>query len=297
MSASALAMVFAGAICHAIWNVAAKKAAGGLAFVWLFGLVSVVAAAPFAWWAWQVSPQGFSTAMWCAALGSAIVHVVYSLVLQRGYKVSNFSLVYPIARGTGPMLSVLAAVILLGEKPGAWGWVGVASVLAGVLVSTGTIPALLGRANQDLASGDKRLLYRGVLWGTLTGACIASYTVIDGWAIKTLGMQPMLFYTVGLVARTLVMTPFALRKPVDLRQQWNINLKAIVLVGVLSPLAYTLVLFAVQRAPLSYVAPVREISMLIGTFLGAKLLREAVRPSQWMGAALMLTGVMVLAIA
>lgn len=290
MSASALALVLTGAICHALWNIMAKKASGGLAFVWLFGLVSVVAAAPLAAWVYWDRPQQFDGLMWLAALGSGLVHVLYSLVLQQGYRSSDFSVVYLVARGTGPMLSVLAAVALLNERPSALGWLGVAVVLAGIFVSAGATEILLG---------DKRLQQRhlGVLWGLLTGMFIAGYTVIDGWAIKSLGMAPLLFYGVGLLFRTVLLTPFALRQPAALRSQWQTQRRAILVVGLLSPAAYTLVLFAVQLAPLSYVAPVREISMLIGTLFGAKLLKESVKPSQIVGAALMLGGVAALALA
>ena len=287
MSASALALVLAGALCHAIWNIVAKKAGGGVLFVWLFGAVSVLAAAPIACWAWLEHPQIFSHWMWFAALASGLVHVLYSLVLQKAYRVSDFAVVYPIARGTGPMLSVLAAIILLGEKPSPIGWISVAAVLLGVFISAGGINIFRS------TPGHPRHL--GVLWGMLTGLFIASYTVIDGWAIKSLGMMPILFYAVGLLFRTVVLAPFALRTPRDLLKQWQTHRRAILIVGILSPTAYLLVLIAIQTAPLSYVAPVREISMLVGTFIGASLLKESVKPSQVAGAATMLLGVIGLA--
>ena len=287
MSASALALVLAGALCHAIWNIVAKKAGGGVLFVWLFGAVSVLAAAPIACWAWLEHPQIFSHWMWFAALASGLVHVLYSLVLQKAYRVSDFAVVYPIARGTGPMLSVLAAIILLGEKPSPIGWISVAAVLLGVFISAGGINIFRS------TPGHPRHL--GVLWGMLTGLFIASYTVIDGWAIKSLGMTPILFYAVGLLFRTVVLAPFALRTPRDLLKQWQTHRRAILIVGILSPTAYLLVLIAIQTAPLSYVAPVREISMLVGTFIGASLLKESVKPSQVVGAATMLLGVIGLA--
>ncbi len=283
MSATALALVLAGAICHACWNIVAKKAGGGLAFVWLFGLVSVVAAMPIVYWTWTAHPQTFSRAMWFAALGSGLVHVVYSLVLQRAYRESDFAVVYPVARGSGPMFSVVAAIVLLGETPSLLGWIAVAAILGGVFVSAGATDLLRG------TKSSKRQL--GVLWGLVTGVFIASYTVIDGWAIKSLGMAPILFYAVGLAFRALLLAPFALRRTEELVSQWRAQRRAILVVGLLSPAAYTLVLLAVQIAPLSYIAPVREISMLVGTFVGASLLKEAVKPSQVVGAAIMLLGV------
>ena len=283
MSATALLLVLAGALCHAVWNIVAKKAGGGMAFVWLFGLVSVVAALPVAGWAIARQPPQFSAMMWLAIAASAVVHVVYSLVLQKAYRESDFAVVYPVARGTGPMLSVVAAILLLGEKPSLIGALAVAAILTGVLISAGGLELLRGSVTE------RRLA--GVLWGVATGAFIAGYTLIDGWAIKALGMAPILFYAAGLVLRTVILAPFAVRVPAALVAQWRQTPGAILIVGVLSPTAYLLVLLAVQIAPLSYIAPVREISMLLGTFIGAGLLRESVKPAQVLGAAVMLAGV------
>ncbi len=283
MSAAALMLVLTGALCHAVWNIVAKKSAGGLPFVWLYGLVSVAAALPVAAWGWQTQPQRFTALMWLAALGSGLIHVVYSLVLQKGYRVADFAVVYPTARGSGPMLSVLASVAVLGEQPSLLGGCSVAAILLGVFLSAGALDILRGEPG-----GRRRL---GVFWGVLTGAFIAAYTVLDGWAIKSLGMAPILFYVVGLAFRVLLLAPFALRRRDELHRQWRRHRQSIVIVGVLSPLAYLLVLFAVRIAPLSYVAPVREISMLVGTAIGASLLREAMKLSQYFGAAVMLLGV------
>ena len=133
------------------------------------------------------------------------------------------------------------------------------------------------------------------MWGLATGMFIAAYTVLDGWAIRTLGMAPILFYAVGIAVRTLALAPFTVGRRDELRREWRAKRTAILAVGLLSPTAYGLVLFAVQRAPLSYVAPAREISMLIGTFIGARLLREHMTRSQIVGATIMLTSVLGLA--
>jgi len=289
MSVYTLALVLAGAVCHALWNIAAKRAAGGLLFIWLFGCVSMAAAAPVALFAWHQHPQAFDGWMWLAALASAVLHLVYSMVLQKGYRVADFAVVYPMARGTGPLLAVLGAVVLLGELPSVLGWLGVALVLAGVFMTAGGAAGIA-------ASGDARRR-RGVLWGGLTGLCIAGYTVTDGWAVKSLGMAPVLFYAAGLAFRTLLLAPWVLSRRALLSAQWRQHRTAILTVGLLSPLAYCLVLFAVQTAPLSYVAPLREMSMLIGALVGARLLRESLKPSQVLGAALMLLGVAGLALA
>lgn len=285
MNSEALALVVTGAFLHAVWNLFAKKASGGVPFVWLFGVVSLVCAAPAGLYAQLRHPQAFTAGIWTVILASAAVHVLYSIVLQKGYQKSDFSIVYPLARGTGPLFSVGAAVLFLGERPGLSGWCGIASILLGILLIAG-FPQILRAAGGRLKDG--------ILWGTLTGMTIAAYTVIDGYAVKVLEMSPVVYYVLGLALRTGLLAPAALRSPELLAEQWSLNRRCIIAVGFLSPLAYTLVLYAMKLAPLSYVAPVRELSMLLGVIFGARLLRERYTFSRLAGTALMVLGVVML---
>lgn len=288
MNFTALGLVVAGALLHALWNLCAKKASGGLPFVWLFGIVSLTVSLPFGLSSWYVNAQQLTVQSWAAIAGSALVHVAYSLVLQKGYRASDFSVVYPLARGTGPLFAVFGAIVVLGEAPSLLGWLGIRSVLTGILLISGMAKAFFVPAPKERA---------GLLWGTVTGLFIAAYTVIDGWAVKALGIASVLYYVLGLALRTIVLMPQALRHPQGLRSQWQVNRRYIIAVGILSPLAYTLVLFAMTMAPLSYVAPIREISMLIGVLFGASLLRESFVPSRIVGTVCMLAGVIMLACA
>lgn len=283
----ALLLVIAGALCHAAWNLLAKKASGGLPFVFLFGVVSSVGALPFAIWAWHENQVPLTWLAWAAIAGSALMHAVYSLVLQQGYRNSDFSVVYPLARGTGPLFSVAAAILLLGEMPNQAGWIGILALLTGIFLISGA--HRIHRAATERARA-------GLFWGSLTGLCIAAYTVLDGWAIKVLGLSPLLFYVLCLGLRTVILAPQALRNLPALHAEWLRSRRYIVAVGLLSPLAYLLVLFAVQRAPLSYVAPMRELSMLIGVYLGTRLLRETFLPSRLIGTLFMIAGVVALAL-
>lgn len=286
MNSAALSLVIFGALLHALWNLFAKKASGGLPFVWLFGVVSLVVALPFGLFSWFSNAQQLTAQAWIAIVGSALVHVAYSLVLQKGYRESDFSVVYPLARGTGPLFAVVGAIVVLGEAPSLLGWVGIFAILAGILLISGT--------TQRLATSSSKVR-SGLTWGTLTGLSIAAYTLIDGWAVKVLGISPVLYYLIGLALRTAILALQALRNPPGLLSQWRVNARYIVAVGVLSPLAYTLVLFAMTMAPLSYVAPVRELSMLVGVLFGAKLLRESFIPSRLIGTACMVAGIIALA--
>lgn len=285
MSAEALVLVITGALLHALWNLFAKKASGGLPFVWLFGVVSTAAALPFGIASLLHDAHQLTAQAWLAVLASATMHIIYSLVLQRGYRESDFSIVYPLARGTGPLFAVLGALVVLGEMPSVAGWIGIGCVLAGLFLISGGLRVLRRSATMP----------NGVHWGLLTGASIAVYTVVDGWAVKVVGISPVLYYFLGLALRTLMLAPLALRDPKSLRAEWRVHRRYVVAVGLLSPLAYTLVLFAMKLAPLSYVAPVREVSMLLGVFLGARVLREAFNRERAVGAILMVTGVVALA--
>lgn len=288
MNPTAFALVVTGALLHATWNLLAKKASGGAPFVWLYGVVSLVIALPFGLHAWQGGDQGLSLPAWIAIAASAITHLVYSLTLQKGYQASEFSVVYPLARGSGPLFAVCAAIIFLGERPTLLGWVGIASIIVGILL-------ISGLASGRLFASERAK--KGIFWGGLTGLTIAGYTVVDGWAVKSLGMAPVIYYALGLALRTALLAPKVLRDKPALRDQWQRNAKYIVAVGVLSPLAYTLVLYAMTLAPLVYVAPARELSMLIGVAFGAKLLRESFSVSRLIGTTLMVAGVALLAVA
>lgn len=288
MSLAALSLVIAGAFFHALWNLFAKRAMGGLPFVWLFGIVSLIVALPFGLSSLHANSLPLTSAAWFAVISSAFVHVVYSLFLQKGYRESDFSVVYPLARGTGPLFAVFGAIVLLGEAPGFLGWIGILGILVGVLLISGKLQAF------SIPSSRMRA---GLFWGPVTGLSIAAYTVIDGWAVKTLGIAPVLYYVLVLALRTIILTPQVIRSPQALRSEWLRNRHYILAVGILSPLAYILVLFAMTMAPLSYVAAIREISMLIGVLFGARLLQESFGPTRVLGSVFMVGGVVLLATA
>lgn len=288
MSPLALALVLCGAVLHATWNLSAKRAAGddSLAFVWLMGLVSVALALPFGLASWLVQPPSLSPLAWVTVVASGAVHGVYFLLLQQGYRRGELSIVYPVARGTGPLFAVAAAVIVLGEHPGRTGWLGIAAILTGIVLISGVTQ-----------TADRPDRLASVAWGGLTGLGIATYTLIDALAVTRLGLGPLVFFFLSLVCSALVLAPFALRDRVALRRQWCENRRPIVTVGVVSPAAYVLVLFALQLAPLAYVAPLRELSMMVAVLYGAWLLREPVSARRLAGVVCMIAGVVGLALA
>ncbi len=266
MPLTALALVLGAALLHATWNLAAKRAAHATHFMWLSAVLAAMLYAPVVLWILATTPVtfGWREAVACAA--SAVVHFGYNAARQTAYRVADFSVVYPIARGSGPLLSFTAAVLLLGEKPSLLALLGLLLIVVGVLAISG------GRAWFSAHRGGVDL--RGVLWGLIAGAFVAGYTVIDGWAVRYLLMSPFVVDICGNLLTAAVLARRAWREPGEVRSQWRQYWPQIVTVATLGPIGYIAVLFAMKLAPVSHVAPAREVSMMIAAFFGAKLLDE-----------------------
>lgn len=281
----ALAAVLLAACTHATWNLAAKRAAGSRHFVFLYSAVSSLIWLPVILWVVVTTRPDFTLVHWLALLASSLLHIGYSLTLQAGYRHADLSLVYPLARGSGPLLSFFLAVTILGE-PISWiSMGGVLLIVSGIVLVTG------------LFFAGHRERGKGVMYGLGTGLFIASYTINDGWAVKTLMISPFFVDYVGNLFRTLVLAPKAWRDYHNSREELDRFRLPVLIVSVLGPLGYILVLFAMTLAPISHVAPARELSTLVGTWLGARLLKEKAAPTRLAGAALIVSGVVALALA
>jgi drug/metabolite transporter (DMT)-like permease len=292
VSPGALALVLLAGLIHASWNIAAKKAGGDSRFAAFTGLVLLVAWAPLGIWFGIAELPRWGWPEWLLLCASALLHTVYYIVLLRGYRKADLTVVYPLARGSGPLLSSLAAIVLLGEQISALGVAGIAGVVGGVFLVAGG-PGLW-RASHDPAQ--RQRVRKGMVYGLLSGAFIAGYTVVDGYAVKILLMSPILVDYMGSLLRMVVLAPALLRDPAETRVLWKRQWKYAVFVGVVSPVSYVLVLYAMQTAPLSHVAPAREVSMLFAALLGGHLLGEGDRALRLAGAACIAAGVMALAL-
>ena len=131
----------------------------------------------------------------------------------------------------------------------------------------------------------------GVFYGLLTGALIAAYTLNDGWAVKVLLISPFVIDFTGNLFRMVVLAPRAWRDRARVALEARLYRKPVIIVSVLGPLGYILVLFAMRLAPISHVAPARELSTLVGAWFGSRLLREDSGPWRIVGAALIVAGV------
>src|SRR6478609_7163391 len=199
MPASSLALVILAGLIHAVWNITAKKAGGDARFATFTGLLMALIWAPLGiWLGWDVLPT-WGSVEWGLVVVSGVVHVLYYIALLRGYRKADLTVVYPLARGSGPLLSSLVAITLLGERITTLGMAGILAVVAGVFFIAGG-PALFRAAHDPVKKAGIR---KGMVYGLLTGVFIASYTVVDGYAVKFMLMSPILLDYYGNFVRLL----------------------------------------------------------------------------------------------
>jgi drug/metabolite transporter (DMT)-like permease len=281
----ALVLVLLSAVAHAGWNFIAKRAAGGPVFNWLFDVLSVGVCLPLGVVQVVLQPPHLGGVEVTFILGSAVLHLVYFLLLGQGYRLGDLSLVYPLARGLGPMLSTAAAVLLLGEHPTPLALAGAALVGVGVFVLAGD-PRRLRSSSAGLS----------VVFALLTGLVIAGYTLWDKQAVSAVGIPPVLYFFLFTVARAAMLTPYALWRRDVVVVEWRLHRRHALGIAVLSPMSYILVLYALSISPVSYVAPTREIGILLGAAMGSKWLAEGDAKRRLAGAAAMVGGVIALAV-
>lgn len=285
----ALGLVLASGLLHALWNLLAKRASGdvgGPAFVWLYSALSTAIFAPLAvgvvvWGDARLGPLGA-----LFVFGTGVLHIGYFLSLQKGYQVGDLSVVYPLARGVGPLLASGAAILLLGEPAGPLTIGGILLIVVGVFL-------LAWEPGGRKPAGGP---WPGVAFGVLTGVFVAAYTLWDKHAVSGLALSPILYYWGSLLVQTLILLPVALRKREEVSRAWSARRPETLGVAVLSPLAYLLVLTAMVFAPVSRVAPVREVGILMGTILGGSLLAEGGLGRRLLASLCMVVGIVVLAL-
>jgi len=285
MPAGAVGLVAIAAVCHASWNLITKRTGGGIAFLWLFGITATILMLPVAWIEVAHMDRSLQRQDLIAVLGSGFIHIFYFSLLQNGYRTGDLSVVYPVARGVGPLLAAIVSIAVLGDRPGAIAVAGGLALLAGVVGMSGLT---LGKVKLD----------QSVVLGLLTGVSIACYTLWDRRSVTTLELPPVFYYWASTAAYTMFVTP-AVAKTAGpaisgafVRDHW----RPAAAVALLSAASYSLVLTAMTMAPLSYVATLRESSILVATVLGIWLLGESITRRKVIAAGCIVLGVVGLAV-
>ena len=273
MDLHVLALVLLAAAAHAAWNAWLKDSGDKLSSMaaisvgWLIvGCVSIpIVGVP-------------SLTSWPYLLASIVVHTGYAMLLISAYRHAEFSLAYPIARGTGPMLVALSAPLFVSEYLEGPGFFAVTLIVIGIF--------LIGLFGNERSLGGRR----AVLLSLATGVLIAAYTMIDGQGARA-GADPHAYVGWLLV---LIAFPIILLSKTRL----NKNMKSLLAghwqkgipIGVLSALAYWVIVWAMTVAPMALVAATRETSILFAALVSWGVLGEKVRPLRWAGVIVTLIG-------
>jgi drug/metabolite transporter (DMT)-like permease len=254
MSSGVIFLVLAAALLHASWNALLKSSSDRLASLAVMTIGAGIGAIPLL----LLRPMPLA-ASWPYVILSGILHTGYNLFLIRAYRNGDFGQAYPIARGSSPLLVSLGAALFAGEQMGLYTLLGIA------LVSAGIISLANLRKNADLS---------GPATAFATGAFIAAYTVTDGIGARAAGDS--ISYTAWLFVLDSI--PLALiylykhrRSPILLHQRdsW-LGLAG----GIMSLLAYGIVIWAVTLAPMGMVSALRETSVLFAALIGWMFLKE-----------------------
>jgi drug/metabolite transporter (DMT)-like permease len=284
--ADALALLLLAAALHAGWNLIVKLSGGDQVFTWLAVVVGATCFFPLIF-----IGDGLTSRTVPYILASAAFEMAYFLALTRAYRLGDFSLVYPIARGSAPAFLAIWATTLLDEELSTGGIVGLAVLVLGLMVVGSGLWLTRG-----VGSG---IDPRAVLAALLVALCISAYTAVDGAAVQFTSPGP---YTAAVMALTCAATtPFILattrRDGRSIRAVWRANRFKICLVGILTMTTYLLVLVAYTRAQVAYAGAVREISVVFAAIVGWRFLGEPFGIYRTAGAALIFTGTLIIAIA
>lgn len=283
MSLAALILVVCAAGLHAGWNALAKRGGDQIVFLWCATVASTIAVSPFG--LWQLAQDGFAPAAVPFIAATIVVHALYFFALGRAYATGAYSLVYPVARGLGVALVPILALVFFDERLSPAGTLGVVLVVIGIAA----LNLLPGRA-----MGGPPRLGRGLLWPILTGFTIAGYSLVDKAGVARINPVPyIMLMEAGCAALGL---PLLWLRPAAVRTEMA-GWRRIVLAGVMSTLAYTLVLFAFRMSKTGYVVAARELSIVLSALIGSLLLREGRLAPRLAGAAIVLAGVACIAVA
>jgi drug/metabolite transporter (DMT)-like permease len=257
----AFGLILVSAVVHATWNLVAKRLTGGGETVWLFTAAATGLYAPVAAMTVVVTgyrPNGIDVVF---LMGTGILHAAYFVMLRRSYTEGDLSLVYPLARGSGPIVAMAIATVLIGERPTPL------TIAGAAVISLGTV--LLATPFRD-RDGHQA----GLLLGAITGALIGCYTAWDGYAVGSLAIPALLHAWAGDAGRLVLLTPIAYHRRARLGAIRGRHWRAIIAVAVLSTASYVMVLTAMSIAPISSIAPAREVSIVIAAIFGTFLLGE-----------------------
>jgi drug/metabolite transporter (DMT)-like permease len=284
MSALALVLVVVAAAMHAGWNLLAKRSADRLTFLWLLTVAALVQFLPV--FVIELARHQSVRPGLIFVLGSTGAHIAYFYLLAKAYERADLSLAYPIARGFGVMLTTLLAIPIFDDRPTAIAWLGIGAILAGMMWLYAPV---LSKATQ---LGGWRALASGP--ALLTGVAISCYSLIDAGGVRRINQVVYLYLLFACIA--VAYAPIILSTR---RQAIRNELRTpgpVLLAGLGSFGTYLIVLSALRLAPVAYVIPVREVSIVFAALLGAFVLKESFGWNRYAACILVSVGVILIGV-
>jgi drug/metabolite transporter (DMT)-like permease len=284
MPLTALGLLLVAAMMHTTWNLLVKRAKEKQVFIWCSLIAGTIIFSPLL----LTSPL-LLVSIWPYLISSALVEVIYYIILIHAYENGDFSLVYPMARGAAPAFLLIWATFFLGERPRFFGLIGITLLVFGLIIVGGktwwTLRKTSGLSKSALA------LALGV------ACCISVYTAIDGAAVRLVSPLPYTVLVIALAA--LFITPAVVKRYGNdaIADEWRTNWIRITLVGLFTLLAYVLALKAYTIARVSYAGSVREISVVFAAFVGWRWLGESFGAIRLVGAMFIFVGILLIAFA
>ncbi|HPP61626.1 MAG: hypothetical protein DWB59_10695 [Anaerolineae bacterium] len=280
----AIVLLLASALMHALWNLILKQSEiKYIAMNWqvLLGGAAAVIALFFT----GLPPR----AMWPFAAASIVLETLYFLLLMAAYTDHDFSLIYPIARGAAPALVTIWAALFLREIPTTGGLFGILLIIVGMIV-IGSTALLDNRENKPSL--------KGILLALSVAFLISVYTIVDGTAVKAHPTASLPYALTMFAGVPLLTTPVVGRRFGwdSFARAWRGQRWALILGGALGVTAYTTALFAYSFAPLNYSEAMREVSVVIGAFLGWRFLGEKMGGYRLLGAGVIFAGISLIAL-
>ncbi len=279
-----LLLILFSTFCHAYWNMVLKRTSGGFTFIWLFTVVTVILYTPII-----ISISGrviemMDLRMATICILSMIFHLLYFIFLDKAYKYGDLSIIYPVARGIAPAITIIIAIVFLNENLTNSQTLSVVMVIIGTLVLSG----IHHKPNQKILSS--------LLYAILCGFMVSIYTIVDKIAVANHNLSPFLIDYVNNVGRVIILLPFVIKNTVQLRHTFEQYWKEAIIIATLSPLSYILILIAMKSAPVSLVSPLRQMSIVLSGILGVRVLCESKEYTKVAGILITFLGVILLSI-
>lgn len=275
MYSFAISLVICSGILHALWNYLTKISTNKNVFLWCISIVAAIALLPLLVMEWirtDIPPRGYAL-----IAASMTLQGGYALLMSHAYKHGDMSQIYPVMRGTAVVFVPFVGVLFLGERLSLWGWTGVVFIIIGIVImNIGIEPFSRSQT--------------GILFAFAVGLVITAYSIIDKLLLSYL--SPLALLQLSNMGFALVLIPSVFKTKGWVRDIRD-NRKLLLFGAVFSPGSYFLYLLALNIAPISHLAPLRESGTVFGVLLGIVILKEKYALQRMTAVAILAAGILV----